>query len=817
MVNKKLEDTINVENIYKFSKTDDIINLIKNINKNNEFEVSINKKTGITYTQYINISKYLIKRNKMKNTDEVEQNKNLILEDTLDIGYNYDISNNKNSYRITIKDINRINRILTNIELRKNNIIFSILVNNILNQNEDESKNMFIINKIRNERNIIDMLDYDLRFSLSEENTIPKDKLIELTKLTENERNKIYYRYKHRLSYIEKYKDFDIKIDITEIRLNYVPNKIHNSNKRYDIEIELIAYNKISNVILGYNILLKEIYFIHKMLQKSSKIISISDKNDVLNNMKKILFNNSENQTKDLPIMQAISLENRHVASNLSTQYSVTDKADGDRYFLMIYNNRIFLISYGLDITEIESTNYNIKDYNNTILDGEYIYISNTNKFLYLAFDILISQGRDIREEINLIVRLNELNKVLNKCFNVKNSNKQYEDFGKLDTILDYYKVYIKNMFNEMNNKLEENDIVIMGKTFIIPKGLYACEIFAYSYLIWQLYTTNEHIKCPYKLDGLIYTPLLQKYTRIFKDVRYPIYKWKPESHNSIDFYIKFEKNQDTMQIINVYDNSIGNELDGNIDDKELINNEGNLEDISDYKIGNKIYRICNLYVGSTKTGIEQPVLFDKENNLYLAYLYLNDGEIRDIEGNIIQDETVVEFAYNNNPLIEHPYRWVPLRTRFDKTEFVHKYKRKYGNYETIAYDIWKTMILPFNFKDISILANENTYESYMRDVIKARITKKDIIKERSQKAYYQIQTNLMKPMRNFHNFIKSNISYIYCGKKFMMNGNYNKLDHLEIGVGRGGELLKLYHARVNSIVAFDIDYEGIYSATDGA
>ena len=39
----------------------------------------------------------------------------------------------------------------------------------------------------------------------------------------------------------------------------------------------------------------------------------------------------------------------------------------------------------------------------------------------------------------------------------------------------------------------------------------------------------------------------------------------------------------------------------------------------------------------------------------------------------------------------------------------------------------------------------------------------------------------------------------------------------LDIGCGRGGDILKMYHARVGEYVGIDPDFEGIYSATDGA
>jgi len=348
----------------------------------------------------------------------------------------------------------------------------------------------------------------------------------------------------------------------------------------------------------------------------------------------------------------------------------------------------------------------------------------------------------------------------------------------------------------------------VMGKLFFFPLGLYSSEVYAYSEIIWEMYINDKKVACPYKLDGLMYTPLNQKYTRNLKEIRYQIYKWKPPSHNSIDFYVKFERNPETQQLLNVYDNSTGKNIE-DVDEKtdEIIDN---------YKANDKLYRICNLYVGSTKTGVEEPTLFGRENNLYLAYLYLNDGEIRDLDGNLIQDNTVVEFIYNNNPLLEHPYRWIPLRTRFDKTESVIKYHRKYGNNEVIANKVWRSIITPVTFDDIKMLAKENEYENYMKDVIKSRVTKEDIVKERSENIYYQISSDLMEPMRNFHNFVKSNLIYMYCGKKCLTTNKYKALDVLDVGIGRGGDIMKYYHARVNNLTAFDPVSDNLFSATDG-
>ena len=38
----------------------------------------------------------------------------------------------------------------------------------------------------------------------------------------------------------------------------------------------------------------------------------------------------------------------------------------------------------------------------------------------------------------------------------------------------------------------------------------------------------------------------------------------------------------------------------------------------------------------------------------------------------------------------------------------------------------------------------------------------------------------------------------------------------VDIGCGRGGDVMKWFHARIKSYVGFDPDYEGIYSSIDG-
>ena len=108
------------------------------------------------------------------------------------------------------------------------------------------------------------------------------------------------------------------------------------------------------------------------------------------------------------------------------------------------------------------------------------------------------------------------------------------------------------------------------------------------------------------------------------RDQKYILYKYKPPTDNSIDVYITFQKNFENNKFLEVYDNSI-----------------------SGYN-SDAIFRICNFYVGDTISNKEVPIPFMKDQNNHEAFLILENGEVRDVQGKIVNNETVVEIIYVN-------------------------------------------------------------------------------------------------------------------------------------------------------------------------
>jgi SAM-dependent methyltransferase len=792
--------------------------LLAKAKKDDEFEISFRQiDNKITLEKYITLLKYLVTTGKKSNLQ-------ILKSDYLNVSYNYDYEN-FNNYRITVSGLENINKKLSAIAHRENHVIFSMLLSEHMSTPESGIE---LINKIKDKKNMIDFDEMGLRARLASEKTVPKSSLNDLLKLSEKERKYIGFRYIQRVSLIiEDTPTYTFRIDLSQVKSAGKPNLIEKNASSPELEFEITIKSELkeSQIKKLVEQILEQISNVQKVLQKSNIVMSKQSNIQVIDGLKKLLFGDQEVLIKDLPGMQTQAAEIPHIVDLIPNRYTVTDKADGERTFLYISQGAIYLISNTLEVKQLDLkdmglTKAKVEEYDSTVLDGEYIFVGSKQKFVFLGFDCLVFKGEDLRKEPKLETRLASLKICTSNLFGQIADTVQYAGPFDIEKINVYYEKGIKKFIDELNKKLDSpksGSNIIMAKFFIFPLGAHPSEVFAGASLIWNLYTKNPDLKCPYILDGIIFTPCDQIYTRNLKETKNRIYKWKPSSKNSIDFYVEYERDKITNTILNVYDDAESNEELADKSNKEL-EQEIVHQDVTKFKVKGSVYRILNLHVGKIDGGKEYPVLFQKEKDNYIANLFLSNGEARDIEGNIIQDKTVVEFSYHNDPTIPSGFRWIPLRTRFDKTDSVNMFKRKYGNNSEIAEKTWRSIMDGIEASDIELLGSVESYEAHNKK-LKGKITSDVITAERRENIYYQVVTNLAKPMREFHNWIKSNLIYTYCSKKSVGTGtnDFRQMEVLEYSCGKGGDIAKFYHSRVGSYVGFDIDPNGIYSGSDGA
>jgi SAM-dependent methyltransferase len=781
------------------------------LNKEFEFIFFSKNRSELNKKKYVLLLKYF---------KALSKKYELVKETTLDVNFNGE--NNKTN-RITIFNRDEIDKSLKNISeiQNKNYVIYNFLLQQIIRNTKNNKSYQFLVKeKIDN----IDNDDLNLRIRLSQEDDLTADiKNKNVTKLDKyigkilnskldlESKNyidtHIKYRLKERTSiFLVNNDDYFVRIDLTDTKTSSQRNHILTIPSNYELEIEFGVYKdkvKPSKETL-------ELIYTHgeqllKVLQQSKFIIGETKRQEIIEYYKEI-SGIKKNITK-LAGRKAISLEIQHLSEILPNKYAVTDKADGDRYFLIIYKNNVYLISFSNLIVKDTGIvlDKKLEKYNGSLLDGEYIYLPKKKRHLFMAFDCLRNGGRDIRNEVSFMKRLEEADDIIAKCFIFKKQvgYEHKSPFKELNMtefdenkVAKYYSEELKQFYDNLDNDINEGKIypLIRRKFFMSVSGAKSWEIYKYSSEYWNKYELDSNVKIPYLLDGLIYHPLEQSYETNQAESKFSEYKWKPTNKNSIDMYIEFKRDRTNNKILRVYDNS----------DDDIVQD--------------KLYQICSLYVGRATNNLEQPIPFDKNHGTSDCYIFETNGVLKDIEGNVISDKTVVEFYYQNDPNIIPQKRWIPIRTRYDKTESVEKYKKEYGNYFTVADKVWRSIINPVLMSDMIDLSKGNTnkrnyYELKMKE-INNRITKDVIIASNKEKRYYQKKNKIADTMRQFHNAIKSNLIYTYANKIFN-NGKSKSI--FDIACGRGGDIGKFYYCNPDFYVGIDIDDQGLKSPDDGA
>jgi len=654
----------------------------------------------------------------------------------------------------------------------------------------------------------IDVEDYNFRMSISGETNIDKGDRI-YNSLTESWGNvKKIFRYIQRYTFRCEdmpFIQFDISMVKESSRQDNVmlptqtikQSNVFDNNVKYEVEIEIIndkigrgtRYNTIPEII---PILRKGINLILSGIQGTNYPISISEKRYIIEKYKQLIGSTNRNPkyTSDFIGPSSMTLQMNNIIEqtvditipNIRNDYTVTDKADGDRKLLYIsHEGKIYLIDTNMNVQFTGCISSN-PDYYETVIDGEHITNDKDGTFInmYAAFDVYFIKGKNVRN-ITFV------------STDVK---------GRLQ----YLNEIKSNMgIKHINKSIKTPSLNLRVKDFMIGTPL--STIFKCCKDILDREKSGGFI---YNIDGIIFTPAYLGVGSVEMGKPGPMekrawrhsFKWKPPEFNTIDFMISTIKDvsgiNDKVDTVFYYGKSkskteplkqyktltlsVGfNERDhGYIDPCKSLK-DGIFNDSSKDGSG---YRPVRFYP-------TEP--YDEDAGICKIHLSQVGGNIEDTvmlteEGEVMEDKQIVEFSYKLDADVG--FKWKPLRVRYDKTAELQAGGKNYGNAYHVANSNWHSIHNPISAEMLS--------------------TGIGIPSDISDNVYYNRTTNKSNTvsLRDFHNlFIKNKL--ISCVSK--------PGDHLiDMAVGKGGDWSKWLNADLGFILGIDISKDNIENKLDG-
>jgi hypothetical protein len=624
------------------------------------------------------------------------------------------------------------------------------------------------------------------------------------------------YRYMNRVKFIHP--NYPISADLSIIRSSkkykiigsssasgynkYISEftmkeaKVLENEETYEIELEID--NEKASLYDSKELLImlrKSIRTILSGLQQSDYPISFSERNKILLSYMRLIhgndFKNRQKETSDFigPNSMTLQLDNiintTTTITNIRQKYSVTDKADGIRTLLFISENgRLYLFDTNMNImftgAILDNTESNEKKqrFQNSLLDGEYIKYDKNGKIinLFAAFDI----------------------------YYIQKSYVGHFDFKILDesdkkSRFDLLKVFIDEMkYTSIVDGNSSNRLQIKCKTFEFNQSIFmGCSKI-------QFNSFDNYTK-----DGLIFTPTNcgvggSKEALKKKITWNESFKWKPPHYNTIDFLVKVKKNDKGVNDIK------------HLVVRGEIKQYQTLELLCGFtkKFDGYLNPMLELMIGALPQQNEniyeyKPVKFYPTNpidiNAGYCNILLEDNVMKTEDGDYFENDMIIEFRYDIDKKDITPWKWIPIRVRYDKTNELRNgirdqlnginTKLNYGNSYKVANSNWTSINNPITEKMI-------TTGEGIPSIIDSSIYYK--------KTEYESTT---KSLRNFHNlFVKRKL---IVGASLLLGKNKRTL--IDFAVGKGGDLQKWIDAKLTFVFGIDVKKDNIENQLDGA
>ncbi len=362
-------------------------------------------------------------------------------------------------------------------------------------------------------------------------------------------------------------------------------------------EIELEVSRK-----MPFQGLIDMVYFILKVKQDSFFISPKSFISKKIDEYTKLV------KTSKFIGAQPSTLHGKHLSELYKNDYAVTAKADGERCLIYIdKDGKVTAIDS--NVSKVFATDLETVSFTNCILDAERIHTPTVTR--YYIFDIIFHNGIDFRktedtERLFLGDRLDKISEILNTIKSTPTCTIELKEYF-------FYTVFLGSRV---------------------------------------LYTNQK-----FKVDGLVFVPIHTAYKSSWPG----LYKWKPKSQNTIDFYSENTPGTNDWYLY-VKCNS---DLKG-----------------ADCKNQNSKTGGTMLFDVTAISGVKQQVDTFKTS--------FPRGAVDPTTGLPFVTGTVIEYKFDDK-------KFVPIKTRWDKTSN----PRKHGNFVNVALDIWNNILNPVELENI--------------------------------------------------------------------------------------------------------------------
>ena len=529
-----------------------------------------------------------------------------------------------------------------------------------------------------------------------------------------------------------------------------------------------------------------------------------------------------------LQIDNIIEPNDNTVVPNIRKNYTVTDKADGERRLLYINKEgKIYMIDTNMNVI-FTGTYCHEKSLFYSLLDGEFIKHDKRQQIinLYAAFDVYYINKKSTREYAFANTQKNvDINEELLE-YDEKKTEGKVEPVRYRLSLLQQYIGRLKPisiLISRAQSEKKEYQEKIASCEFNIK-----CKMFCMTTENVTIFEACSRIisdiddgTYPYNTDGLIFTPsntavgsnVVGKAGKLVKTSWDLSFKWKPVEFNTIDFLvtIKKDKSGDKDEIHNIFQEGKNVEgLQNFVQYKTLILNcgydekkHGYLQPFQDI-LNNKLPSHEDI---DNNSGYK-PVKFQPSNpynpNACYANIMLKEDGNRNLslfaeDGDYFEKYMIVEFAYDMTRL--EGWKWIPLRVRYDKTAELRNGMKNYGNAYHVANSNWQSIHRPVTKE---MIAEGKNIPEFLETA-----DEEDNVADEG--VYYNRRGDERKTqsLRNFHNLFV---------KRKLITGVSKRNDTLiDYAVGKAGDLSKWTQSNLSFVYGIDISVPNIHDRMDGA